>query len=312
MLKKNMSGKFICMCGFIAFFLSCKNRSFEESSPTIGNIKIVCDIQLKEIILQEEDIFERHYKYADVDISYYNESTVLKLLLNDSARLGILCRALTDQEITFFNSRQVNPRMYPFAKGALALLANKESADTSIQYEDFINLCKGIKKGNSTFQSLIIEDVKSGIAQYLLDKAQIQNYPQNVYSLENKDAIFNYLKLNKQAIAVVDWSDFADSDNTEQQEKLRDLKILSISRPKDSVQMGFIYPNQYQLQDDIYPLTRTYHVISITGKSDLGLGFASFIAGDVGQKVLLKAGLLPLFQTERWLEIQNKDYRIVE
>jgi phosphate transport system substrate-binding protein len=288
---------------------ACKNEASVESSPTIGKINIVCDIQLKDIIQQEEDIFEKQYKYADVDISYHNEYNVLKLLMEDSARIGILCRALNKQEIEFFKSRSVNPRMYPFAKGALALLCNKESKDTSIRYEDFIELCTGRKKESGFFHTVIIEDVKSGISQYVLDKAQIQKYPENVYTLEDKQTILSYLKENKQAIAVVDWSEFADSDNTIQQAKLEGIKVLAVSRPKDSIQMGYLYPDQYHLQDDIYPLTRTYHVISISGKSDLGLGFVS---GDIGQKILLKAGLLPLFQTERWIELNNRDFRIIE
>ena len=63
-------------------------------------------------------------------------------------------------------------------------------------------------------------------------------------------------------------------------------------RPKDSVQYGFLHPYQYNLQDRRYPYTRDIYYISRSGKSDLGLGFASFIAGEIGQKIILKAGLL--------------------
>ena len=304
-------------CNYLFVFLllnllACKETSKKESSPTMGEITIACDMQLQEIMQQEEDIFERNYKYAKVDLIYANESSVIKLLREDSVSTVILCRPFNDSEIKYFNSKMINPKFYSFAKGALALLCNKEVRDTGIVYEDFINLCSGLNAQQSAFNTVVIEDVGSGITQFLLDKIPAEQFSKNVYTLENKDAIFNYLAENKLAIAVVDWSEFSDSDNSMQQARLQQCKVLGISRPKDSLQMGFLFPDQYRLQDDVYPLTRTYYFINVSGKSDLGLGFASFVTGDIGQRILLKAGLLPVYQSERWIELKSGSFKVVE
>ncbi len=41
-----------------------------------------------------------------------------------------------------------------------------------------------------------------------------------------------------------------------------------------------------------------WHVICLSvncqGFSGLGMGFASFVAGDIGQRIILKSGLLPI------------------
>jgi phosphate transport system substrate-binding protein len=291
---------------------ACKETGKKESSPTLGEITIACDEQLREVIQQEEEIFERDYKYAKVELMYRNESTVFKLLKADSLQSAITCRGFNDSEISFFKSkRMVTPRSFPFAKAAMALLCNAEIKDTGMVYEDFVNLCNG-NETQSRFKVIVVEDVGSGIAQFLLDKIQTGQFGKNVFALQNKDSIFNYLSLNKQAIAVVDWSEFSDSDNSSQQARLKKYKVLGISRPKDSLQMGFLHPDQYVLQDDKYPLIRTYHFLSVSGKSDLGVGFGSFITGDIGQRILLKAGLLPLYQTERWIELKNGSYKVVE
>ena len=42
-----------------------------------------------------------------------------------------------------------------------------------------------------------------------------------------------------------------------------------------------------------YPLCRELYVISREGRTGLGTGFASFVAGDNGQRIFLKAGLVP-------------------
>ncbi len=294
-------------------FLACKETSKKVSSPTLGEIKIACDIQLREIIQQEEDIFEREYKYAKVELYYQNESTVFKMLKDDSVNTAITCRPYNESELSFFRSRQINnPRYFPFAKGGLALLCNKEVKDTGIVYEDFMNLCRGIESPQSRFNTIVVEDVNSGIAQFLLDKIQSETFTKNVFTLDNKNDIMKYLTQNTKAIAVVDWCEFSDTDNTGQQARLSECKILGISRPKDSVQLGFLKPEQYLLQDNQYPLTRTYYILSVSGQDDLGLGFASFITGDIGQRILLKAGLLPLYQSERWIELKGGSYNVVE
>jgi phosphate transport system substrate-binding protein len=302
------SSLFILLC-----FCSCKDSGPKESTPTMGDIRIACDVQLKEIMVQEEDIFERNYKYAKLDLVYKNESTILKMLREDSIHTAVLCRSLSKEEWNdFISNNKVHPRVYPFAKGALALLCNKDAADTGMLYEDFLNLCQGNPLQKSSFNTVVIEDVGSGIAQFLLQKMNAAPFSKSVYTLENKEAIFNYLKQNKQAIAVLDWSEFSDSDNSTVQARLNSYKVLGISRPKDSLQLGYLHPDQYLLQDDKYPLTRTYYFISTSGKSDLGLGFASFVTGEIGQRILLKAGLLPLYQTERWIELKGSSFKVVK
>lgn len=291
---------------------SCQNKETKESTPTMGTIRIASDSQLREIMQQEEDIFERNYKHANIELVYTNESSVIKLLKEDSIKTAITCRNFNDAEIKYFNSKLINPRAYPFAKGALALICNNEVRDTGILYENFINLLSGTPSENSGFKIVVIEDVASGIAQFLLDKIQIDHFSDKVYTLENKDSIFNYLNENKHALAVVDWSEFSDSDNSMQQLRLKNFKILGISRPKDSLQLGYLSPDQYQLQDDKYPLTRTFYILSVSGKSDLGVGFASFITGELGQRILLKAGLLPQYQSERWIELKDGSFNVVE
>jgi phosphate transport system substrate-binding protein len=111
----------------------------------------------------------------------------------------------------------------------------------------------------------------------------------------------------------VDYSDISDSDDAFTKEVLNHIKLLGITRPADSIQAGFVQPFQYNLQDKKYPFTRDLYFISKTGKDDVGTGFTSFICGDIGQKIILKAGLLPKFQSERTIEIsRTNDIKIVK
>ncbi|MBK9108900.1 MAG: substrate-binding domain-containing protein [Saprospiraceae bacterium] len=308
MLKIIFNPRFIALLAML--ITSCKDLS--ESSPTIGKTKIACDIQIKDLMLQQEAIFEQRYKYADLTLEFFNERDLMQLWLADSFRNVIIGRPLDSLEIRHFKvNQQVSPRHFPFAVGAIALLTHQNNRDSSLTYEDFLDLCAGRKNDNVRYSTLVIEDSGSGVALYILDLLKSEKFTGSVYALNTKMAIIDYLKKNPNAIAAVDWAEFSDSDDSQKKSLLNGLQRLAISRPLDSLQYGFLLPDQYNLQDKRYPLQRTWQFISCSGKSDLALGFASFVAGEIGQKIVLKAGMLPIFQTERWIEFTNGDYKIV-
>jgi phosphate transport system substrate-binding protein len=49
------------------------------------------------------------------------------------------------------------------------------------------------------------------------------------------------------------------------------------------VEKMIILPSQNNLAEGTYPLARDLYIINCQGYSGLGMGFASFVAGDIGQ-----------------------------
>jgi phosphate transport system substrate-binding protein len=65
-------------------------------------------------------------------------------------------------------------------------------------------------------------------------------------------------------------------------------------------------PSQNNIAERKYPLARDLYIINCQGYSGLGMGFASFVAGDIGQRIILKSGLLPVRIPGRNITIRNK------
>ena len=159
----------------------------------------------------------------------------------------------------------------------------------------------------------VIENAKSGISRQILEMIDTTKLPSHFYALDSKKEVIDYVLGHNNAIGIVDWSDISDSDNRFAREVLSSIELLGISRPVDSLQHGYVKPYQYNLQDQTYPFTRDLYIISRTGKSDVGTGFASFIAGEIGQKIILKSGLLPKYQSERVLEMRyTSDIKVIK
>ncbi|MCC6753449.1 MAG: substrate-binding domain-containing protein [Saprospiraceae bacterium] len=301
------------LCAALWAFTGCKQKDATLSTPTMGEVVIGCDVQLRHLMQQQEEIFEQRYKYAKVHLKFLTERDLLQQWLSDSFRTVIMGRELSPEETQYFQQqRQVSPRQFPFAQGAIALLTHPSNPDSSLTYEELLALCRGAQPGPEGFSGVVLEDAASGISHYVLKLLGQSSFSGPVYALADKAEIFEYLKKNPGALALVDWAEFSDSDDLQRQRQLRELTRVGITRPADSTQYGYLFPDQYSLQDSRYPLQRTWQFASSSGRSDLGLGFASFVTGEIGQRIILKAGLLPLFQTERWIEFVPGDFRVVQ
>ena len=279
------------------------------TGPTIGKLDILVDESLKYIIEQEEEIFERTYKYADVNIRYMPEYELFKTFMNDTFKTAIISRALTNDERQFFIDKGVTPREFPFATSALAFITSGQPKDTAYTYEQMMEFWNKPESG----KIFVIENAKSGIAYEVMRLLGRDTLPSHFYALKDKNEVIQYLGEHENAIGIVDWSDISDSDNPDAKNMLAGVNLLGISRPVDSIQNGFIKPYQYNLQDRQYPLTRDLYFISTSGMSDVGIGFATFIAAEIGQKIILKAGLLPKYQYERIIEIgETEDVKVIK
>jgi len=288
---------------------SCVKKTEEMVGPTMGTIDIIADQSIKDIVEQEKEIFERTYKYAKLNIRYATEFDMFHQFLADSVDAIMTTRALTPEETKYLDQFQAIARHYAFATGAIAFITNKNVSDTTYTYEEMISKLADEKSG----VLFVIENVKSGISNEVLKCIDKTSLPGHFYELPSKKEVLEYVQAHDNAIGIIDYSDISDSDNPFTKQVLESIHLLGISRPVDSLQAGFVQPFQYNLQDWKYPFTRQLYFISKTGKSDVGTGFASFISGDIGQKIILKAGLLPRFQSERNIEInRTSDIKVIK
>jgi phosphate transport system substrate-binding protein len=289
--------------------IGCVKKVEDMEGPTIGRISIWADTTMKDLVEQEEEIFERQYQYAHLDIHYANEHDMFKAFIDDTVDAIMSNRPLTTEELDYLHSLQSIPRHYVFATGAIAFVVNKHVPDTNYTYEQMVEMF-GSKESGALF---VIENVKSGLTNEILRLINKDELPEHFYALNSKQQVLEYLDSHDNAIGIIDYSEISDSDNAYTKEVLAQNNLLGITRPLDSLQVGFVKPYQYNLQDRKYPFTRDLYFISKTGKNDVALGFATFLCAEIGQKIILKAGLLPKYQTLRSIELNyTNDIKVIK
>ena len=298
----------------VLFLMGCGNQPVasgdEIDTPISGKINVSVDETLTPIALAEADIFQHHYEKVQLTVLERSENDCIKDLYNDSSKVIIIGRQLTEQEMLAFKSITYVPQQTKICTDAIALVVNPSNRDTALTYEQVMGILKGqitnwsqISSKRSGDINVVFDNANSGTASYLLRMTGEKAMPKNAYAMKTNLEAVNYVSTHENAIGVIGWSWISDSDDPVTHEYLRKTRLVSISREGEKV---FYKPYQLNLVAGKYPLSRDVYMTQRERRAGLATGFTTFVYGEIGQTVLLKAGLLPANQQERNMEMKIK------
>ena len=288
---------------FFAFILvSCnsKENKITDQTMTEGKATMLVDETLQPIAEDLVEIFESRYS-AKISIESKSETEVIQTLIKDTSQFAILSRKLTTQELTIFKNKKITPKTTPFAIDAIALIRNSNNNDTLIALNDIINFLKGQKQ--SQFKGLVFDNPNSSTARYMLEKAGLKSLPENdVFSFKTNNEVIKYVAENDNMIGIVGLN-YLYQPKPSMQQYFKNIKVLSV---KDIDKSEYFSPTQNDIAEMKYPLARELYIVNCQGFSGIGMGFSAFVTSDVGQRIILKSGLLPVKVPPRELLIRNK------
>ena len=315
MKNKSLSANLIVL--FIAIILGgCGNNAVKnDETPTHGNIKIAADESFKLLVDSQNYTFHALYKYAIINPVYKAESDVISDFMKDSVRTIIVSRKLTDNEEKSLISQRFIPRTTKIAYDGVAFILNKANLDSNLRYDQIQGIFQGrITKWNqidpkSTLGDIIVvfDQNGSGNFRYVKEKF-IQSSPvsKNCFAVKSNPEVLEYVKDKKNAIGVIGVNWISDKDDPVSNKFLQGITVAGIGIKGDTEGSNeFRKPYQGYIADGSYPLTREVFVISRESFKGLGSGFASFMAGDVGQRMILKSGLVPATMPVRLVQVKK-------
>lgn len=270
------------------FVFSCQKKNDNEETILKGKATIHVDESIVPVIEDEVAVFENQYE-AKFNLVGKSQAEVLNDLLNGTAKIAILTRELTADELKVFQAKKIKPRITPFAKDAIAFIRNKKTNNTLIALQDVIDFMQG--KEVKTIKGLVFDNPNSSTMSYLNKISGIKVANQkNIFSFKTNNDVIKYVAQNDGMIGVVGVN-WLFQPSLIMQQTVDKVNVLSI---KSSDSNEYVYPSQDNLAAGKYPLARDLYVVNCQGYSGLGMGFASFLAGERGQRIILKSGLVPI------------------
>lgn len=291
------------LAGIFLLFGCGGDPTTKQDTPTSGTINISVDESFQPIIESEISTFEGIYKYAHINAAYKPEGQVIRDLLNDSTKIAILSRELTAEEKAVFDKQNRVPRYTKIAIDAVALITNKENPDSLLTMEDLRKIFNGEVKtwqdlGEKTSLgdiTIVFDNNNSSTARYVKDSLITGNaLPPNTFASNSHEALIDYVEQNKNALGVIGVNWVSDFDDSTVVGFLNRIKVVGISKnPTPVTTEDYYQPYQAYIAQEVYPLRRFLYIISTEGRTGLGTGFASYVASDKGQRLILKSGLVP-------------------
>jgi phosphate transport system substrate-binding protein len=277
-------------------------------TPTSGSIKIVVDESLKPLIDAEIEAFEAIYQNAKIEVTYTSEGEAIDGMIQDSARLAIITRKLVDDEVKLLHSQAIVPYQLTVAKSGVALITNKSTRDSIVNLASLKALLSGQEKPASSsllqIKHVVFDQPNSGIIRFLKDTLMITGHlPANCFAVKGNAAVVDYVTKVNDTMGLIDVSWISDHDDSTATAFLSSIKVISVL--SDS---GAYQPYQAYLAQDLYPLMRNITIISREARAGLGSGFMAFVASDKGQRIALKAGLVPATMPIRIIEINHEPF----
>ena len=294
---------------YLSFFLSitllfliitCKqNRARTEKTIKPEEATVLVDESIQPIVEDLVQVFENKYN-AKILIVAKSEAEVIQALAKDTARIAVLTRTITKKEMAYFNAKKLNPRMTPFAHDAIAFIGNKNTKDTLItlkEVKDFMNGSKSTK-----IKGLVFDNLNSSTVRVISELSGISSLPkENVFSFKTNNEVINYVAENNGIIGVVGIN-YIFEPSEKIMASLPKINVLNVLNTTDN---QYYSPTQNNLGEGSYPLARELFVMNAQGQEGLGMRFSAFIASEIGQRIILKSGLLPYEIPSRKIRIRN-------
>jgi len=297
-----MSGfkNYLILVSVVFIFFSCKKNENEGTDvETIlkGKATIYVDETVMPIVEDEVMVFESKYD-AKFSLISKSESEVLNSLFNNKAKIAVLARDLTKKELKLFEQKKIIPKITKFAIDGVAFVSNKSNNDTLIALKDVIGFIKGER--NSRIKGIVFDNPNSSTVSYINNLAGVNALSgKDVYSLKTNNEVLKFVSENDGMIGVVgvNWLSQPESSMESVISKINVLSVKGLKGTK------YYSPSQNDFAEGTYPLLRDLYIVNCQGTSGLGMGIASFAAGDIGQRIVLKSGLLPYKVPPRRLHV---------
>jgi len=300
---------------FLLLLISCNNKEEEVlDTPTSGEITISVDETFMPIFQSQIEVFESLYQNTKINVKYVPQNQAFTDLLSDSSRIIIVGRKLNNEEIKYFNNLELTPTHTKIFLDGLALIVNKSNCDTNLTFNQIKEIFEGkltewSELGNNCVNGkivLVFDNANSGTYSYFSERFKAIN-KKMVFALNSNEEVLEYVAKNKNALGVIGVNWISDFDDKNTQNFYKSVNVMGIKSDLPNTDPKMFYkPYQAYIALKAYPFYRDIFIISREARTGLGTGLSAFIAGEKGQRMFLKAGLVPATMPIRLIETYNE------
>lgn len=256
-----------------------------------GIIHISVDESFKPIIDSQIRVFMSQFPDATIIPHYKAEADCLRDLLNDSIRMVIVTRGLSEEEVkSLKDTLGFTPSWGKIASDAIAVIVNNKSEDSLFTMGEIRSLMNGTS--GYKLHPVLDGNFATSTVRFMIDSV-LKGKPlaQDVTAAKTSEDVIDYVSRNNEAIGFIGVSWIGNPEDEQQLAFLTKVKVASIEARNDPGK--FIKPYQANIATKRYPMVRGLYYIVKENYSGLGRGFTNFLKNEKGQLIFQRAYLVP-------------------
>lgn len=279
-------------------FVSCSSKGKKpkfiagDDTLTTGTIHLSADETFAPIIDSQIKVFMSQHPEAKIIAHYKPEAECFKDMLNDSIRMVITTRGLSDDEKKFYlDTLQFPPIFGKMASDAIAVVLNNKAKDSLFSVADI----RSMLNGTSGYKyQLVMDGLKAtSTVRFMLDSI-LRGQPMkgNVVAATTSEGVINYVSTHPEAIGFVGVSWIGNKEDAIQLSFLEKVRIAALQCARCTEEV-YVKPYQANIATKRYPLTRGLFYILKENYPGLGKGFVNFLTHEKGQLIFRRGYLAP-------------------
>ncbi len=297
------------------FVTGCSYDYKNTDGPTTGKLRIGIDDSYTLMMDSQVYTFEALYQYAKILPTLEPEADVVRDLMNDSIKAALISRDLTDAEKSVFVNKHRIVTTTKVATDGIALIVNPENPDSNFS----MATVQALFEGRDSLWSQLTKDSKLGKINIVFDNDRSCNartisetilhkkpFSKNTFAVKSNAEVINYVNKNKNAIGVISVSWISDMHDPTSQDFLSKIKVVGLSAKENPELSDYKKPYQAWIYEKTYPLIRDVFFVKTGLEETLGSGFAAFVAGEKGQLIIHKMGMVAATAPVRTIKISTE------
>lgn len=155
--------------------------------------------------------------------------------------------------------------------------------------------------------SLVFDNKNSSTVRFAVDSiCKGVPFSSQLKALKTNREVIDYVARTPDAIGIIGVNWLSDRNDSTGLSFSKEVRLMSVSAADKAMPDNSYKPYQAYLYYGDYPLARSIYALLNDPRSALPWGFASFLASDRGQRIILKSGLVPATQPVRVVNVKDE------
>ena len=254
--------------------------------------------------LVQQLVFDYHSVYPGVSVTASGTTTrgAIVEMVNGNAHCIMVDRRLNDEERQAAQKADIIIGETEVARDALIVLVHPQNKVTSLSTAELGSMLSG----QTTLWSKVPGSKLNGAIELCLtgrNSGLYEMVTHNFFTIQkdvplaavaaSQESVLQYVAANPEALGIVSFAVWKDTTQSASQGWKKNVRTVDLLATDADGVISAVKATQRSIFDRVYPLTYALFIYTSEKTPGAAYGFSTFVAGDIGQRDFLYAGLVP-------------------